>query len=70
MDVKLSKEYRALWADARKKNTLEALEDVYEQLMDELGIQEPENNERFEKAAREIADRRNERDSGKHQKRL
>ena len=58
-DIALSRNYRALWADARKKNTFKALEVVFNDLANELGLPDEEATQANETASAESALRRN-----------
>lgn len=58
-DIALCRNYRALWADARKKNSFEALEMVFNDLANELGLPDEERTQANETASAESALRRN-----------
>jgi hypothetical protein len=58
-EITLSRNYRAVWADARKKNTFEALEKVFDDLANEIGMPDAERLQINETAATAAALRKN-----------
>ena len=69
-EITLSRNYRALWADARKKNTFEALERVFDDMAAELGIPDPERDTAQATAGSELAKLLNNRGKGPEAKKL
>ena len=68
-DLILSRDYRSLWKAAKNKNTLEALEEVFDALANEVGAFDPERERISESAAKSAAERKNAMETGEIKRR-
>jgi hypothetical protein len=63
-EILFTRDYRALWKAARKVNSIERMEQVFNELAHECGIRDAETEVTESAAGKLAAERLNDRDNG------
>jgi hypothetical protein len=63
-EITFTRDYRKLWKDARKVNSIELMEKVFNELAYEVGIRNAETEAAESESAKKAAESKNNRDNG------
>ena len=63
-DFTPNRDYVGLWRDAKKLKDVEKMDQIFQELISEIGINDPNREAITSEAAKKAAERKNDRDAG------